>query len=261
MVAGCWWPAPTPPDVVELWDWTLGPATSTSARPTRRAPRNCAGPAGHDHGRGRRPVGHPRCRRRGRVPRRRGALLRQSGHRSRRGSPWPSSSRAWGPDARRRLPMPDLGMLEEFLAGASVDAAVFALRPDYRAMLLAVDGLVPGPSDQDERRAAPGGGDRGPRGAERPAGGPAAPRGGVAGGLPGVRGQAATHPQQPGGAAAPCGVRAAPGEPAHRPLQRGLGAAPDPARRGGPDPLRRCAAAGPRHRRRSPSTPWPTAPR
>ena len=44
--------------------------------------------------------------------------------------------------------MPDLGTLQEFLAGSDVDAAVFALRPDYRAMLLAVDGLVPGPSDQ-----------------------------------------------------------------------------------------------------------------
>jgi DNA/RNA-binding domain of Phe-tRNA-synthetase-like protein len=44
--------------------------------------------------------------------------------------------------------MPDLEMLQEFLAGGSVDAAVFALRPDYRVMLLAVDGLVPGPSDQ-----------------------------------------------------------------------------------------------------------------
>ena len=44
--------------------------------------------------------------------------------------------------------MPDLAMLREFLAGGHVDAAVFALRPDYRAMLLAVDGLVPGPSDQ-----------------------------------------------------------------------------------------------------------------
>ena len=43
--------------------------------------------------------------------------------------------------------MPDVGMLERFLAGGHVDAAVFALRPDYRAMLLAVDGLVPGPSD------------------------------------------------------------------------------------------------------------------
>lgn len=38
-------------------------------------------------------------------------------------------------------------MLDRFLAGAHVDAAVFALRPDYRAVLLAVDGLVPGPSD------------------------------------------------------------------------------------------------------------------
>jgi len=44
--------------------------------------------------------------------------------------------------------MSDAGMLEEFLAGASVDAAVFALRPDYRVLLLAVDGLVPGPGDQ-----------------------------------------------------------------------------------------------------------------
>jgi DNA/RNA-binding domain of Phe-tRNA-synthetase-like protein len=39
--------------------------------------------------------------------------------------------------------------LEEFLAGGHVDASVFELRPDYRAMLLAVEGLVPGPSDQD----------------------------------------------------------------------------------------------------------------
>jgi DNA/RNA-binding domain of Phe-tRNA-synthetase-like protein len=44
--------------------------------------------------------------------------------------------------------MPDAGMLEEFLAGAFVDAAVFALRPDYRVLLLAVGGLVPGPGDQ-----------------------------------------------------------------------------------------------------------------
>ena len=44
--------------------------------------------------------------------------------------------------------MSDAGMLEEFLAGACVDAEVFALRPDYRSLLLAVDGLVPGPGDQ-----------------------------------------------------------------------------------------------------------------
>jgi DNA/RNA-binding domain of Phe-tRNA-synthetase-like protein len=45
--------------------------------------------------------------------------------------------------------MPDAGMIEKFLAGAHVDTAVFALRPDYRVLLLAVDGIVPGPGDQD----------------------------------------------------------------------------------------------------------------
>jgi DNA/RNA-binding domain of Phe-tRNA-synthetase-like protein len=44
--------------------------------------------------------------------------------------------------------MREVGMLDEFLTGGHVDADVFALRPDYRAVLLAVDGLVPGPSDQ-----------------------------------------------------------------------------------------------------------------
>ncbi len=44
--------------------------------------------------------------------------------------------------------MADLGILRAFLAAGHVDAAVFALRPDYRAMLVAVDGLVPGPTDQ-----------------------------------------------------------------------------------------------------------------
>ena len=45
--------------------------------------------------------------------------------------------------------MTDVGLLEAVLAGAFVDAAVFALRPDYRVLLLAVDGLVTGPSDTD----------------------------------------------------------------------------------------------------------------
>ena len=44
--------------------------------------------------------------------------------------------------------MPEPDMLQEFLAGGSVDPAVFALRPDYRVLLLTVDGIVPGPSDQ-----------------------------------------------------------------------------------------------------------------
>jgi DNA/RNA-binding domain of Phe-tRNA-synthetase-like protein len=45
--------------------------------------------------------------------------------------------------------MPDTDMLEKLLAGACVDGAVFALRPDYRVLLLAVSGIVPGPGDQD----------------------------------------------------------------------------------------------------------------
>jgi DNA/RNA-binding domain of Phe-tRNA-synthetase-like protein len=45
--------------------------------------------------------------------------------------------------------MTDVGLLDGVLAGAFIDAAVFALRPDYRVLLLAVDGLVTGPSDKD----------------------------------------------------------------------------------------------------------------
>lgn len=37
--------------------------------------------------------------------------------------------------------------LREILAAAHVEPAVFDLRPDYRSLLIAVDGLVPGPSD------------------------------------------------------------------------------------------------------------------
>jgi DNA/RNA-binding domain of Phe-tRNA-synthetase-like protein len=36
---------------------------------------------------------------------------------------------------------------DDWLAGARVDAEVFALRPDYRALLLLAEDLVPGPSD------------------------------------------------------------------------------------------------------------------
>jgi DNA/RNA-binding domain of Phe-tRNA-synthetase-like protein len=43
--------------------------------------------------------------------------------------------------------MRDLTTLQTFLDQAGVDAAVRALRPDYRALLLAVDGIEPGPSD------------------------------------------------------------------------------------------------------------------
>ena len=98
--------------------------------------------------------------------------------------------------------MADSGALEEVLAGAHVDAAVFALRPDYRALLVAVDGLVPGPSDPTSEallRAA----EAHAREALRDRAGRAAPaRRRLAGGLPGVRRETAAHPQQPRGAAA-----------------------------------------------------------
>jgi len=45
--------------------------------------------------------------------------------------------------------VPEPRALERVLAAASVDPAVFALRPDYRAALIAVEGIVPGPSDDD----------------------------------------------------------------------------------------------------------------
>jgi DNA/RNA-binding domain of Phe-tRNA-synthetase-like protein len=39
------------------------------------------------------------------------------------------------------------GELDALLSRAHVDAAIAALRPDYRVLLLAADGIVPGPSD------------------------------------------------------------------------------------------------------------------
>jgi DNA/RNA-binding domain of Phe-tRNA-synthetase-like protein len=45
--------------------------------------------------------------------------------------------------------MTEPGVLERALVDARVDAEVFALRPDYRVLLLAVEGLVPGPTDQE----------------------------------------------------------------------------------------------------------------
>lgn len=43
--------------------------------------------------------------------------------------------------------MVEAGALQEFLDGAEVASGVFTLRPDYRVLLLAVDGIAPGPSD------------------------------------------------------------------------------------------------------------------
>ncbi len=48
--------------------------------------------------------------------------------------------------------MSDLTTLQTFVAHATVDKAVSTLRPDYRALLVAVDGIEPGPSDDDSER-------------------------------------------------------------------------------------------------------------
>ncbi len=41
---------------------------------------------------------------------------------------------------------------QQWLAAATVDDAVFALRPDHRALLLSADGLQGGPSDAASER-------------------------------------------------------------------------------------------------------------
>ncbi|MFI7645144.1 B3/4 domain-containing protein [Micromonospora sp. NPDC049460] len=43
--------------------------------------------------------------------------------------------------------MAETSILQDFVDGAEVDTAVFMLRPDYRALLIAVDGIVPGAGD------------------------------------------------------------------------------------------------------------------
>jgi hypothetical protein len=51
--------------------------------------------------------------------------------------------------------MPDAGALRDFLAGARVDGSVSALRPDYRVLLVAVDGIVPVDDDRGRTRRRP----------------------------------------------------------------------------------------------------------
>jgi DNA/RNA-binding domain of Phe-tRNA-synthetase-like protein len=45
--------------------------------------------------------------------------------------------------------MPESNELQEYLAGSHVSADVFDLRPDYRVLLLAVTGIVPGASNEE----------------------------------------------------------------------------------------------------------------
>lgn len=44
--------------------------------------------------------------------------------------------------------MNDLNNLHQVVESSGVDPEIFTLRPDYRAVVIAADGLVPGPSDQ-----------------------------------------------------------------------------------------------------------------
>lgn len=48
--------------------------------------------------------------------------------------------------------MPDLSTLQGFLDQAVIDPSVAVLRPDYRVLLLAVDGIIPAPGDAATER-------------------------------------------------------------------------------------------------------------
>lgn len=45
--------------------------------------------------------------------------------------------------------MGEAASLQDFLDGAEIDAEVFTLRPDYRVLLVAADGITPGSSDPE----------------------------------------------------------------------------------------------------------------
>ena len=149
----------TPPDVVELWDWTLGPGDQHSQRGPRCGHQGTgARPGGRGHRRGAE-TSDPRARG---MPSRFPAMWRihtPTHGDATTGSPWRCSSPASG-----RAPLPSEAhswltppCWTRSSAGARVDAAVLALRPDYRALLLAVDGLVPGPERRCQRGAATAG--------------------------------------------------------------------------------------------------------
>jgi DNA/RNA-binding domain of Phe-tRNA-synthetase-like protein len=146
--------------------------------------------------------------------------------------------------------VPDAGQLEEFLAGACVDAAVFALRPDYRALLVAVGGLVPGPGDQDSDALL----------AAAEAAAREALRSGPAEQLPHVAAWREAYrafgakPQRTRNSLEALLRRAASGLPRVNRLTdyyNAVSVLHQIPRRGRPHPLRRPAAADPRHRRRA----------
>ena len=139
----------------------------------------------------------------------------------------------------------------ELLAGAAIDAEVLRLRPDYRALLLVVDGIVPAPGDTTSEELLRAAEDWARRTlAERPV--EELPH--LAAWREAYRAFGA-KPQRTRNSLEALTRRSprwtAPGQPARRRLQRGLGAAAGAAGRGRPDSVRRAAAAGPRHRGRA----------
>jgi DNA/RNA-binding domain of Phe-tRNA-synthetase-like protein len=48
--------------------------------------------------------------------------------------------------------MTDNDNMDQYLTRASVSPEVFALRPDYRALLMVINGIAPGPSDELSER-------------------------------------------------------------------------------------------------------------
>ena len=143
---GCWWPAPS-----RRTSSNCG--TGPSVRRDHSSEAHTAGTQEllqvrqGEVGSGGRAVGNSHDGRLGLVRRRRGSLLRQPAAQAAR-----FSLAVFEPGVGPGITIGGLRCLIGHARGVPgrrrVDDAVFALRPDYRALLLAVDGLVPGPSDQ-----------------------------------------------------------------------------------------------------------------
>src|SRR4051812_1317396 len=73
--------------------------------------------------------------------------MRTRGRRSRT-SPWRGSNPAAGPARTGGGRMADHHATAALLTSAVVAADVFDLRPDYRALLLVAEGIMPAPSDE-----------------------------------------------------------------------------------------------------------------
>lgn len=137
----------SPPHVVEMWDWTLGPGDRHTSEAhvagTQELLTVIDGPIAVevqgqatvlDTGDA---IAFPAT----------SITATSTPERRSRGSSSPSSNRASGTLLGTRIVAED-SMLTEAVEGAHVEDAVFDLRPDYRAVMIAAGGLPPGPSDE-----------------------------------------------------------------------------------------------------------------